>query len=419
MVAYLNYLTDDEIEELEYTWTSIPKRWGHSFHPMCSYLAMFPPGVPRYFIEQFTNPGDVVLDPFSGRGTAPLEACVAGRIGIGSDLNPLAYLLTSAKLRSPTLEQSLARIEELRSMYIRPDLSNVPEQISMLFNEKRTLPQLVYLKNTYSKWKTDISDVDRFLLASLVGIMHGKFKKNGDTSYLSISMPNTFSMSPNYVKKFIAAHGLIKPDIDVFDQLVVKVKRLFKNMRPQSNGRAYLENARNLSRINDEAILNNRVKMVFTSPPYLKVVNYGTFNWIRLWILGEDIKLIDKTLKLDDNHTLDGYVEFMNMIINECHNVLEDSGIACFVIGDVAKPGKEALNLAEYVWEKIEDRTEMNLFGIVEDHLRTKDKVTRIWGKTQGNATKVDRILILFKGNQRPNLKYSFDAEEIKQKFTH
>ena len=33
--------------------------------------------------------GDVVLDPFSGRGTTPLQACAEGRIGVGNDLNPL------------------------------------------------------------------------------------------------------------------------------------------------------------------------------------------------------------------------------------------------------------------------------------------------------------------------------------------
>ena len=42
--------------------------------------------------------GDVVLDPFSGRGTTPLQACAEGRIGVGNDLNPFAHLLTAAKV---------------------------------------------------------------------------------------------------------------------------------------------------------------------------------------------------------------------------------------------------------------------------------------------------------------------------------
>ena len=62
---------------------------------MCSYMAMFPPNLPHYFIEKCTQTGDVVLDPFCGRGTTPLEACLMGRAAVGNDLNCLAYTLNS------------------------------------------------------------------------------------------------------------------------------------------------------------------------------------------------------------------------------------------------------------------------------------------------------------------------------------
>jgi len=51
---------------------------------MCSYLASFPAGLVHAFIARYTRPGDVVLDPFSGRGTTPLQACAEGRIGAGT-----------------------------------------------------------------------------------------------------------------------------------------------------------------------------------------------------------------------------------------------------------------------------------------------------------------------------------------------
>jgi hypothetical protein len=62
-------------------WKDQQRLWGHSFHPMCSYLASFPAGLVHAFIARYTRPGDVVLDPFSGRGTTPLQACAEGRIG--------------------------------------------------------------------------------------------------------------------------------------------------------------------------------------------------------------------------------------------------------------------------------------------------------------------------------------------------
>src|SRR4051812_49671110 len=83
-------------------WKDQQRLWGHSFHPMCSYLASFPAALAHAFIARYSRPGDVVLDPFSGRGTTPLQACAEGRIGAGNDLNPLAHLLTAAKVDPPS-----------------------------------------------------------------------------------------------------------------------------------------------------------------------------------------------------------------------------------------------------------------------------------------------------------------------------
>src|SRR5204863_7790157 len=87
---------------IEPEWKAQQRLWGHSFHPMCSYLASFPAALTHAFIARYSRPGDVVVDPFSGRGTTPLQACAEGRIGAGNDLNPLAYLLTAAKVDPPS-----------------------------------------------------------------------------------------------------------------------------------------------------------------------------------------------------------------------------------------------------------------------------------------------------------------------------
>src|SRR5690242_11870759 len=147
-------------------WRELPKRWGHPWHSMCSYLAMFPPALPRYFIEQCSRPGDVVFDPFSGRGTTPLEACLAGRVGIGSDANPLAVLLTKAKVQPATFEEALERLAELAESFRRSGRPpSAPPEIEMLFDGRRTLPQLLHLRTALRR----NSKVDDFLLATLCG----------------------------------------------------------------------------------------------------------------------------------------------------------------------------------------------------------------------------------------------------------
>ena len=77
----------EEIVSQVCEWKELPKNMNNPLHTMCSYMAMFPPSVPHYFINKYSAEGDVILDPFSGRGTTVLEASFMNRIGIGNDKN--------------------------------------------------------------------------------------------------------------------------------------------------------------------------------------------------------------------------------------------------------------------------------------------------------------------------------------------
>ena len=42
----------------------------------------------------------------------------------------------------------------------------------------------------------------------------------------------------------------------------------------------------------------NSIQLIVTSPPYLKNINYGKYNWIRLWLLNEDVKKVDTDVSI-------------------------------------------------------------------------------------------------------------------------
>ena len=50
------------------------------------------------YISEYSNPGDVVMDPFCGSGCTGLEAIINGRNFIGQDLNPTALQVTRGTL---------------------------------------------------------------------------------------------------------------------------------------------------------------------------------------------------------------------------------------------------------------------------------------------------------------------------------
>jgi len=379
-------------------------------HQMTAYLAMFPPNLPNYFIENFTNKGDIVFDPFCGRGTVVFEACRMGRIGVGNDLNPLAYIISKAKADIPTKNNVLKRIDFLKNNYVAPDISNVPDEIKMLYDTEITLPHLQFLKKNLKR----INKVDTFILAVLSGIMHGKQRKDGSSIYCSIDMPNTFSMSPNYIKKFIAEHNLEKLKQNVFKLLKDRVETLYtekeydrrKNMSDYVKGKVFKSDAIKSSSRVKNLYGENSVKLILTSPPYLKVINYGKYNWIRLWLLDEEEDEVTKKVtlyhrlqnqKLTDNLNLISYAKYMQKLFNSWENILDRNGYAFVVIGDV-NVGNEYINLAQETWNIIEKKggCKLELVDILADDITQNGdvKVTKIWGKKRGNATKTDRIMI-------------------------
>ncbi len=363
-------------EHIESTpWVNIPKSIRKNVHGICSYLAMFPPNIPNYFIQHYTKEGDTVFDPFSGRGTTVTEASYLNRIAIGSDLNPLALILSRAKVDVPSETLIQDRIDNLENLFRTcPERSIVSEDpnIKMIFS-RNTLKELLFLQEKLD-WKN--SNIDNYITAMLLGIIHG-----GSKNYLSITMPNTFSMSPNYIKNYIAEHGLKKEYKNVFKCLKNKLKNCYS--KPKLQGSIFEQDASKMDKME-----SNSVDLIITSPPYLNVIKYGQYNWIRLWFIKENAKEVDKTLFT--SQSLVKYIDFMQDFLKQAKKVLKRNGKIVLVIGDVHE-----INLAEEVWERSAEPIGLIKNYMIIDNIAASTKTTKIWNERKGKSTKLDRILVL------------------------
>jgi SAM-dependent methyltransferase len=66
-------------------------------HYLFRFPAKFHPPAVRYLIDQYTRPGDSILDPFCGSGTLLVEALIAGRNSVGIDVDPVAAFISRVK----------------------------------------------------------------------------------------------------------------------------------------------------------------------------------------------------------------------------------------------------------------------------------------------------------------------------------
>ncbi|HXR26465.1 MAG TPA: DNA methyltransferase [Candidatus Baltobacteraceae bacterium] len=412
---------------LEPEWKLQQRLWGHAFHPMCSYLAMFPAGLAHAFIARYTRAGDVVLDPFSGRGTTPLQACAEGRVGAGLDLNPMAALLTAAKVDAPTRADISARLGQLHLRYMDEraawqDLADaalaapgrggaavpaagggaapapLPPEVALAFH-RRTLAELLFLRHGLRAMDGPAALADRrdrFIAGAVLGILHGR-----SATYLSDLMPNSFSMAPRYVREFVARTGFRAAERDTFACIEAKLHRLYRQGLPPVRGVALRGDARTAASPVRAALraraLPDRARLVVTSPPYLRVVKYGYYNWLRLWFLGVDPAAVDA--ELDDAHRLPAYVDFLRQVLADLTGVLADDAVVALVIGDVAMDRGRSFSggfgLAETVWEQAAEPAGYRLAGLVVDDIAAHRKLTRIWGAEAGRATTTDRVLVI------------------------
>ncbi len=130
------------------------------------------------------------------------------------------------------------------------------------------------------------------------------------------------------------------------------------------------------------------------SPPYLSVIKYGKYNWVRLWLLKQDPKEVDGILVATES--LQKYLAFMAQVLRQLASTVRDDGYLCLMIGDVRERDTgETVNLAERVWEEIASVLGWQRVAVITDRLPTQHKVSRIWKHSRGNATETDRILVM------------------------
>ncbi|MDR3325598.1 MAG: type I restriction enzyme HsdR N-terminal domain-containing protein, partial [Spirochaetaceae bacterium] len=73
------------------------------------------------YIKNFSQKGDLVLDPFGGSGVTAVEALMNGRKAVNIDLNPMAVFIVSALLAPVTINNLIESYNKVRAEYIKKE----------------------------------------------------------------------------------------------------------------------------------------------------------------------------------------------------------------------------------------------------------------------------------------------------------
>ncbi|WP_213951881.1 MULTISPECIES: DNA methyltransferase [Tepidanaerobacter] len=367
-------------------WTS-KQRQASSIHEI-SYRACFKPQLPRFFINLLTQEGDIVYDPFSGRGTTAIEAGILGRNIVSNDINPLSRILTLPRFFVPNVIEVKERLENITyDMKLRADID-----LSMFYHPK-TEAEIVslknYLKQRESEKKEDKVDLWIRMVATnrLTGHSPGFF--------------SVYTLPPNQAvtaerQQLINAKRNQKPEYRDTKKLIIKkTKSLIRNIKEQEilnlrkagNSALFLsEDARCTPQIPDES-----VSLTVTSPPFLDVVQYDSDNWLRCWFNGIDAKKVANTITMSKN--IQEWSCVMEEVFYELYRITKKGGWVAFEVGEV-KGGK--IKLDEYV-VPLGQKAGFCCQGILIN-LQEFTKTSNIWGiGNNKSGTNTNRIVLFVK----------------------
>lgn len=167
---------------------------------------MFPLDFPLDILKKDSQQGDVVLDPFCGRGTTNFAARLVGLPSLGIDSSPVAVAITASKLAITCVDDILS---EARQILAERRARHVPtnEFWQWAFHPS-VLDALCRLREAFLE---DCSTESRVALRGIaLGALHGP-KQKSFPSYFSNQCPRTYAPKPAYATRFWKARSLF-PD---------------------------------------------------------------------------------------------------------------------------------------------------------------------------------------------------------------
>jgi len=319
-------------------WTS-RQRQGGSIHEI-SYRACFKPQLPRFFISLLTKKGDIVYDPFSGRGTTVIEAGLLGRGVIANDINPLSRVMTEPRFFPPDHETVGKRLALVPKEGGRADLD-----LSMFYHpgtEQEIVALREYLLNKREAHRDDM--LDRWIAMVTTNRLTGHSK-----GFFSVyTLPPNQAVSPQSQEKINRKRSQVPEYRDTRQIIRNKTKSLLRTLseeerrnlaRSGKSARLLSEDARNTREIPDES-----VQLTVTSPPFLDIVQYREDNWLRCWFNGLDARAIGN--RITTARTVKEWTGVMGQVFSELLRITRPGGYVAFEVGEVRK---RTVRLEEHV----------------------------------------------------------------------
>ena len=370
--------SDKYVKFVNEFWTA-KQRQANSIHEI-SYRACYKPQLPRFFIDIFTKEGDVVYDPFAGRGTTLIEAALLHRNIVSNDVNPLSCLLVEPRLNIPKIDEIERRLDSINIGQSKTDID-----LSMFFH-KDTEAEIVSLKGQLT---------DSFIDNWIRMVATNRLTGHSAGFFSGYTLPPNQAASQKSQKVINERLGIVPPYKNTKEIILKKSKSLQRNLNSKiveqleaigQNAIFSDKDSRDTDHIQDSSI-----NLTVTSPPFLNIVRYADDNWLRCWFNDIEVSEVEKKISLCRD--VGPWSDMMGSVFDELYRVTVPGGWVAFEVGEVNN-GK--VKLDEYV-VPLGIESGFTCAGVM---VNSQDftKTSNIWGvDNMKTGTNTNRIVLFNK----------------------
>jgi tRNA G10 N-methylase Trm11 len=343
------------------------RNWGHGLHSLCSYQGKMKPAIAHFLTRTFVPQGGVILDPFAGVGTIPLEAALQGMSSWSFDISPAALHISQAKLGRVTLAECELLLGQIETFVNKSKVAAgeyaTAEQIR--FNgplggyfAPQTFDEILKTRR-YFREHPPVNEAESFVLACLLHILHG-------------NRPYALSRRSHPITPF-APTGEFEYRA-LIPRLRDKVGRALSSELPPefTPGRVLHQDACGFwpREVCD-------LDAIITSPPFFDSTRFYLANWMRLWFCGweaADFKTKPQGF-MDERQKKD--LSIYSPIFRQARERLKPGGVLVLHLGESRKCDMAAhLKHVSRHWFRVADCFSESVAHCESHGIRDKGTVT-------------------------------------------
>jgi DNA modification methylase len=350
----------------EWSFTNVrsTEQWTHGYH---RYPAKFLPNVVKKLIETYAINNGKIADVFAGCGTTLVEAKAHGINSVGIDINPVAQLITKAKIKPVSPNVLNSQYEKIVASFSQYDANRyenikIHDRIDYWFRQKEKKEIAFLYKEILSNKKENIKIFFLVCLSHILKncsrwLMSGT-KPQIDPNKIPAEPFKTFQL---HCKKMMIKNALFYTELKKKKYLGVPCDIRLADARKTR-------------------IKANSIGTIITSPPYVTSYEYAdihqlTAYWYEyindlpefrknfigtFYSLSQDTtcqsekaqQIVNELLEKDDRTAKEvaNYFNDLSVVGKEMYRIVKKNGHICVVIGNTTVKDVK-INSAEVFYE--------------------------------------------------------------------